>query len=195
MKKFTVKDFLAYNNPCFSCKGHVNFYFACLKKGTNPSNGPSSYISPIVSNKFVGVDLKKTYNHLLNVNIYHTSNKFIVNNFHEFESFYYDNHISMVLTCPKCQTTMSSENLQFDLKNGYVKPTEVKYECLSVRNNNKSITIITYLKNANPSSVITVEDIKNPGNPFILETPPLPFYKFKNKEKLIEKVSTYMLFS
>lgn len=194
MKKFTVKDFLAYNNPCFSCREPVNFYFVSSKKGP-PANAPSAYISPIVSNKSVAVDLKKTYNHLLTVTIYHTSNKFLANNFHELESFIYDNHVSLVLNCPKCQTTIASEDLKFDLKNGFVKPTEIAYENLSVRDGNKNITIVTYLKLNKCGSTIIVQDIKNQGNPFTLDTPPLPFYKFKNKEKLIEKVNVYMLFS
>src|SRR5579885_1922150 len=58
MKKFTVKDFIAYNNPCFSCGRHIKFQIGFMNLETHSD---ISYLKPFVDKDYVQVDLKIAY--------------------------------------------------------------------------------------------------------------------------------------
>lgn len=192
MKLFSVKDFIGYNNPCFSCKKHVNFYFAVTSRAA--PNSPSGYFSPIVSRDFTAVDLKITYSHSLTLKIYHKTNRFEANNLHELEDYLSKNQISLSLSCPKCQSLITSDRLSFDLNKKYVKGTKIMYESLKIKEKEKHYYLET-LYELNATSITVTNDANVFSDVFTLDTPAIPLHKFKNKANIIKKIKTYMLFS
>src|SRR5258705_409454 len=72
MKKFTVKDFITYNNPCFSCSNKVSIKIGVV--GT-ASHNDIIYLSPTVSVESTNIVLKITYTSSLKLKIFNKSNK------------------------------------------------------------------------------------------------------------------------
>lgn len=192
MKLFSVKDFISYNNPCFSCKQHVNFYFTVAPRTvSNPTTG---YFSPIVSRDFTAVDLKITYSHSLTLKIHHKTNRFEANNIHELEDYLSKNQINLTLSCPKCQSKITSDKLVFDLTKKYVRGTKVVYESLRIKDKEKQYFLETFHE-LNGTTITVISNNNAFGDIFTIDTPALPLYKFKNKNNVIKKIKTYMLFS
>lgn len=201
MKKFTIKDFLFYNNPCFSCQSNINFYFVSNSKDISKTKQPG-YFNPIVSKDAISIDIKKSYSHSLTLSIYNKTNKFYANNKHELEAYLDDHRISMYSTCPKCNTTIISNTLEFDVKGKFVKPVEVFAETINVESKGKTYSLATLIEN-NSSHIEVINGSKTSltsmlllnNDSFSLDIPALPLYKFKNKDNLIKKIGIYMTFS
>lgn len=191
MKKFTVKDFISYNNPCFSCKSNINFYFVTETKDLSSPKQPG-YINPIVSAQSTSVDLIKSYSHSLTLEIYHKTNKFYAANRHELESYLTDHSLLMNSACPTCKSTTVSKKLVFDFKNQYVQPTEVRKEYLTIEEKEKVYHLRTNM-DKNTTHIEVYSDFSQQS--WELDTPALPIYKFKNRANIIKKIKTYIIFS
>lgn len=77
MKQFTVKDFITYSGPCFSCQSKINFKIGSkTQPQTTISWQPDVYLTPVVTNDFIEVDLKINYNDGLSLKIFTKTNKF-----------------------------------------------------------------------------------------------------------------------
>lgn len=191
MKRFTVKDFISYNNPCFGCKVNVNFYFTVTPMDPNKGKRPG-YINPIVSAGLTEVDLVKSYSHSLVLSINHKTNKFAGNNKHELESYLSDNSLSLVLECPTCRSAIFSKKLVFDFKNQNIQPTEVRREIITIEEKERVYKLKTNME----KDITHIEVYSNfSRTAWELDTPALPLYKFKNKNNIIKKIKTYMIFS
>src|SRR5271167_3698355 len=92
MRKFTVKDFIGYNNPCFSCDNQINFKIGFLDLDVESSSKtsysiphagpyipscPISYLRPTVTPQFTEIDLMITYSDALKLYIFHKTNKIL----------------------------------------------------------------------------------------------------------------------
>lgn len=191
MKKFTVKDFISYNNPCFSCKSNINFYFVTESKDLSKAK-QAGYINPIVSSQSTSVDLIKSYSHSLTLDIYHKTNKFYAANWHELQSYLMDHNLTMNSSCPTCKSIVVSKKLIFDFKNKYIQPTEVRKEYLIIEDKEKVYNLKTNM-DKNSTHIEVYSDFSQ--NSWELDTPALPIFKFKNKANIIKKIKTYIIFS
>jgi hypothetical protein len=191
MKTFTVKDFITYNSPCFSCGSKISF-----KIGVSfiKNRQPSTYLVPIVSSDFIEIDLKINYNNGLKLKILPKTNKFTVSSMKGLTTYLEKHNLFLRSYCDNCRTCIDSQFLEFNLLKEFIKPVEISDERLFVRNNNYKYELYSYFTHS--YSVLIISDQTNIANNSIrIELPLLPMYKLKNKEHFIKKVKTYILFS
>lgn len=191
MKKFTVKDFIAYNNPCFSCGERISFKIGIIE---NTVDG-MAHLRPTVAPEHTVVDLKITYNSSLQLWIFHKSNKIISSNNKELTTFLSKNNIFLHSRCDKCYTNVQSQFLEFNLDKGFIKPVGISEEMIIITDDNNMYHVNSSFIEERTSVVVDRLDKATPVSPIKFELPLLPMYKFKDKEHFLNKMKTYVLFS
>jgi len=197
MKKFTVKDFIAYNNPCFSCGHQIKFQFGFMNLDTRSD---ASYLpKPIVNKDYIEVDLRISYSDSLKLWIEHKTNKFFASSPSAFKDYLNNHKLFLASSCDHCMTTIESQFLEFNLQLGYnlsrVNAVGIAREHLLVNKDDKIHMISSsFIEEKSVISVTSLDRVK-PLSPFIMELPLVPLYKLKTKEKMLEKINTYMIFS
>ena len=184
MKKFTVKDFITYNSPCFGCGNKINFYFEI----DTPNAGTVSKRA-LVGGDFTEVDLIIHYSDPLKINITHKTNKFIASSNKSLTTYMKEHKLSMRTRCDKCYSTVASQPLEFNMDKGFVCPVEIREEVFLITNELDSYQIYS------SGSKSTVHFVSASGAVMRLTLPLLPLYKFKTKEKFVNKIKTYIVFS
>lgn len=190
MKTFTIKDFINYNGPCFSCKSKINF-----RVGVSIVNSqqPSIYLVPTVTNDFIEIDLKHKYNSELKLKIFPKTNKFSTSNTARLIKYLDDKKLSLRSRCDGCGTNIDSESLEFNFLQCFIKPVGICDEKLVVTHDKHLYEVYSYFTD-NRSTIVFIKIDSNEDGKWV-SLPLLPLYKFKNKEKFLEKIKTYILFS
>jgi hypothetical protein len=188
MKSFTVKDFIAYNNPCFSCGEHINIRFRTVSK----ISYVAGLIKPLIKIDSTTVDLVTKYRNILQLQINNKTNKILSNDIRSLKEFLFDNNIQLISNCSKCNTSITSSYLIFNFDKWYIEPTTISLEDLIICENNKHYSII--------SSFMDDESIiycaKNGGDIVLsFKSKLLPLYTLKTKENMLNKIKTYLVFS
>lgn len=206
MRKFTVKDFITYNNPCFGCGKKITFKIAWYN---TDEMGPvaSSYLRPIVLANYTEVDLKITYIDAVKLYIFHKDNKILSNNQSGLTKYLSNHKLSLSATCT-CYSEIESDILDFHLttEHQYVAAVEIRSERLVVTDKNSTYrlyssfpdnksTLMVYKSNTDEPSSSLPNTKPSTSQPTTIEMPLIPKYKFRNKEHFIEKMKTYILFS
>jgi hypothetical protein len=76
MDKYTLKDFIKYCSPCFSCSNKI-----CIRVSVYDSILNENFIlKPTFEKDYMHLDLKFTYYENLYIRIYYKNNNFITNN-------------------------------------------------------------------------------------------------------------------
>ncbi len=192
MKTFTVKDFITYNSPCFSCGSKISF-----KIGVSfiKNRQPSTYLVPIVSSDFIEIDLKINYNNGLKLKILPKTNKFTVSSMKGLTTYLEKHNLFLRSYCDNCRTCIDSQFLEFNLLKEFIKPVGISDERLIVRNGNYMYELYSSFIDNYSSLFISQPPINTLNSNIRIELPLLPMYKLKNKEHFIKKVKTYILFS
>lgn len=191
MKKFTIKDFIAYNNPCFSCKRPINFEIGFL----DLDRRQESFLRPVVTTERTEIDLRVTYHNSLKLWITHKTNKLLSSDIQALTAYLADHKLFLASTCDHCMTQVVSQFLDFNLLQGYVNAVGLAREHLMVHHDNKIYAVSSSFIQEKSLVTVTSLDKVKPLSPFSIETPLLPLYKLKTRERLIEKINTYMIFS
>lgn len=191
MKTFTVKDFIAYNGPCFSCKSKINFQIGVSFK----TQQPSTYLVPIVNNDFIDIDLKISYRNELKLKVFPKTNKFITSSMKGLTKYLEEHDLFLRSYCNNCTTCVDSQFLEFNLLKEFIKPVKINDERLIVQNGNLKYELYSSFSHENSSLVVYNTQTGNLTKPIYIYLPLLPMYKLKNKERFIEKVKTYIIFS
>jgi len=190
MKQFTVKDFITYSGPCFSCQSKISF-----KIGSFSNEQPmAAYLVPVVTNDFIDVDLKINYNNGLSLRIFTKTNKFTVSSMKGFTKYLEKHKLFLRANCDKCRTRVESQVLDFNLLKEFIAPVNISDEQLIVKDGKYLYELYSSFE-AGYSALIINSTSKPSVNSIRMELPLLPMYKLKNKERFIEKVKTYILFS
>lgn len=184
MDKFTVKDFIVHNNPCFSCGEHI-----FIKIGVSNSADSKSYLRPNIDANVIDVVLKENYSNTLKLQILTKSNKIVCSNEQRLVNYLFDHKLWLHSQCNKCLTTISSEYLDFNVKRGFVKPVKLHYENLQIIDHEFKYQIVSSFECKR--STVSIGNI----NPIIMELPLLSLSKFRNRDKLLSKLKTYAIFS
>jgi hypothetical protein len=188
MKQFTVKDFIAYNNPCFSCGGRIT-----LKIGVE-SRSFSTVLRPTVKPDRTEVSLKITYTDTLQLWIFHKSNKILPSDARALEDFLSIHKLYLTSQCDTCYTNIGTNYLEFNLAKGYIKPVELDVENLVLIDKGNKYQIRSDF--SREKSQIQISKIDHSSNdPFHMEVPLLSLSKFKDRERFLNKLKTYALFS
>lgn len=194
MRKFTVKDFIAYNNPCFSCSNQINFRIGFLDLETKAD---ISYLRPVVAPTYTEVDLiiKYANTEALKLFIFHKSNKILTNSSQGLTKYLASRKLFLSSTCDKCYTQIESQYLDFNIDKSYVSAVGLSSERLMVNDGNNLYQLSSYFMAEKTSLMVDKLDKVRPLSPFQLELPLLPKYRFKDKAHFIQKMKTYMTFS
>lgn len=192
MKKFTIQDFIKSNSPCFSCNSKIS-----VKIGVENTDVIFNevYLRPTVGPSFLEVDLKITYNSHLKLAIAYKTNKFVVNDIGILEDYFREHKIFMETECSRCYTKLESQNLEFDLVGGFIRPVGMKREILMTSDDHNLYQIFSSYPEETSLVVIDKISKASPISPIHFSAPLLPLYKFRDKKHLIEKLRTYALFS
>ena len=191
MKKFTVKDFITYNNPCFSCGNKISFKIGSV----NGANQPPVYIRSTVTPERTEIDLKVTYNDTLQLWIFHKSNKILSSDMRGLTDYLAGHKLFLSSRCDKCYTSIESHFLEFNLNKGFINPVGVSLETLMVYDEKNLYQV--YSSFIKECSVVVVDRINKttPISPMRFDLPLLPLYKFRDKDKFLNKMKTYLIFS
>jgi len=193
MKKFTVKDFITYNGPCFSCQSKIVFQVGVFNTKSKQST-TSVFLSPTVTNEFINIDLRINYRDSLNLRIFTKTNKFTTSSMKSLTKYLDEHGLFLRSKCDNCHTNVDSEALEFNLLKEFIAPVAIGDERLVV-NHNKYLYELYSNFGSSCSILIISTTVSPPITPIRMELPLLPMYKLKNKERFIEKVKTYLIFS
>jgi len=186
MKKFTVKDFITYNNPCFSCGKKISLRVSAMS-GT-------AGLRPTVKPEYTVIDLEITYTNTLQLWIFHKTNKIISSDNRSLADYLTTHQIYLRSYCD-CYTAIDSRFLTFNLNKGYVEPVGISTERLMVNDRTNIYTLNSSFIEEKTHVTIDRVDQTTPISPIQFEMPLLPLYKVKSRERLIEKLKTYITFS
>jgi hypothetical protein len=193
MRKFTVKDFIAYNNPCFSCGNPINFRIGYTLIGS----GEAGYLRPAIMPNHTEVDLIIKYSDMeaLRLCIYHKTNKILTNSIQGLTNYLSSRKLYLTSTCDKCYTKIESQFLEFNLERRYINAVGLSSERLMVRDSENLYQITSSFIDETSLLVVDKIDKVKPLSPFQLKLPLLPKYRLKDKDNFIRKIKTYMTFS
>lgn len=192
MRKFTVKDFIAYNNPCFSCDNQINFKIGFLDLETKAD---ISYLRPTVTPNYTEIDLVITYSDALKLYIFHKTNKILTNSQQGLTRYLSSHKLFLHSTCDRCYTEIESQFLDFNLDKGFVGAVGISSERLMVSDRDNLYQVNSFFLADKSNLIVDRLDRTRPLIPLSLELPLLPKYRFKDKKHFLEKMKTYLLFS
>lgn len=192
MKKFTVKDFIDYNGPCFSCNSPVNIKIGFLDLETKAD---MSYLRPVITSNYTEIDLKITYENSLKLYIFHQTNKILTNSNQGLTKYLSSRKLFLSSSCDKCLTQIESQYLDFNVNKGFVAAVGISTERLMVMDKHNLYQISSHFMAE--KSMLTVDriDKTTPLSPLQIELPLLPKYRFKNRDHFLQKIKTYVTFS
>jgi hypothetical protein len=194
MRKFTVKDFIAYNNPCFSCGNPINFRVGFLDLETKAD---VSYLRPVVTPNYTEIDLIIKYSdaEALKLYIVHKTNKILTNSNRGLTKYLSSRKLFLASACDKCYTQIESQFLDFNVDKSYVAAVGLSTERLMVNDGTNMYQINSSFIENKSKLLVDKLDRTKPLSPFTLDLPLIPRYRFKNKEHFISKMKTYITFS
>lgn len=192
MEKFTLKDFIGYNNPCFNCNHKIGLTVV-TNTITDHRVASSAPLRPLIAVDGTLIDLEITYSKTLQLFIEHKSNKIVTTDAAKLAQYLKTHKLYFSSFCDNCRTTIQSFFLEFDLKHNYLKPTGINYEHLVMTDANNIYNIDSQVfENA---SLIRAISKLGTHDVVTVKTPLLLLGRFKSKEKWLSKLKTYLLFS
>lgn len=193
MRKFTVKDFVAYNNPCFSCGSRINFRIGYTPIGS----GEAGHLRPVVMPNHTEIDLIIKYSDMeaLRLCIDHKTNKILTNSIQGLTNYLSGRKLFLISACDRCNTHIESQFLEFNIDKSYLNAVGLSTERLMVNDGTSQYQINSSFIDEKSFIIVDRLDKVKPLSPFQLKLPLLPKYRFKDKEHFIRKIKTYMTFS
>lgn len=193
MRKFTVKDFITYNNPCFSCGNQINFRIGFLDLETKAD---ISYLRPVVGPQYTEVDLiiKYANQDALKLYIFHKTNKILTNSQQGLTKYLSSRKLFLTSSCDRCYTKIESQYLDFNLDKGFVAAVGISTERIMVNDGDSLYQIDSHFMAEKSRLVVSRLDSAK-MSPFRLDLPLIPKYRFKDKAHFIQKMKTYITFS
>lgn len=194
MRKFTVKDFIEYNGPCFSCGNQINFRIGFLDLETKAD---ISYLKPVVTPNYTEIDLiiKYANSEALKLYIFHKTNKILTNSTKGLTKYLSSRKLFLSSACDKCYTQIESQYLDINVDKGFIAAVGISTERLMVNDGTNQYQIDSFFMAEKSRLLVDKLDRARPLAPFTLDLPLIPKYKFKNKEHFISKMKTYITFS
>lgn len=190
MKRYTIKDFLKLNSPCYGCGKPINVFVGVHAEGLSQVN-----LKLVVDKAGYSVRLSKTYHDSLTLLIEPRTNRFSTNDGDKLVKYLKCHSLFLTTRCPACVTAMTSHYLEFSLVGGYIKPVGISSQYLVLNDkNNRYIVNSDFFSEKTIVMIFAMRD----GSPIStdnMDLPLLPSYRFKDKEHFMAKLKTYLLFS
>jgi hypothetical protein len=192
MKTFTVKDFIIYNNPCFSCGSKISFKIGSTH---NELSFSPVYKKTTVTADHVEIDLDITYRQTFKLYIVNKSNKILSPDMKSLTDYLSMHELFLSSRCDRCYTSIESYPLEFNLAKGFIKPVGINQENLIVTDDKNMYQIHSSFNQKISTATISKINKTMPISPARINLPLLPLYKIKNRDRLINKLKTLVLFS
>lgn len=194
-KKFFVKDFIQYVSPCFGCEKPLSLRIM-YKHKKEEENIPSVSLTPVITDKHLAVDLSIKYSSQLRLWIFHKSNTFMVNDNKAFNNYIADHNLWLMAEC-SCNTYYYSNDLNFQTFNfpQTIGATTLRSEHIIIHEKDTTYVIHSDFINNKTAADIFKSVASSRSNHLTFNLPLLPKYKIKTKQKLLDKLNTYILFS
>src|SRR5574339_191197 len=192
MKKFTVKDFIMYNGPCFNCRAKATIKIGSVTADEFGSTEQPALLTPTITNESTEVDLKINYNSGLKLTITNKTNKFQASSMRLLTEYLRDHKLFLKTNCDSCYTNMESQYLELNLLKGFIKPVGISRELLIVNDGVNLYQVHTsFLED---KSLVIVDRVNKamPITPVRMNLPPMPRYRFRDKEHFSDKMKTYL---
>jgi hypothetical protein len=194
-KKLTIKEFILYNNPCFICGNKITFYLKC-NHNSNPFSVPQNLTSTL-KNKELDVTLLLEYKSTLKLKFNILTHEYITNNEIKLNNYLLGKSLFLSSYCDLCNSCINSNYLDFQSNGttGIIKPIIICSETFIIKTNNS-----TYILKSSFNDKRTVVSIYTSEFNLLqkanieIDIPLLPLYKFKTKEKLLEKLKILVTF-
>lgn len=199
-KKFFIKDFIKYCSPCFGCDHLMTFRVGYRDRGENDM-APDANIwaethMAIVTDEYTEVELSIRYRTNLKFWVYHRTNKLVASDAHSFNEFIHKRELYLYCKCVHCQSQIVSKPLDFQRFNGIVAPTSLRYEEFHISIENKRYSLATDFTTGKSVGILRTYTEPNVSGPDLKwEMKLLPKYKLGTRQKLIDKLDTYAVFS
>jgi hypothetical protein len=190
MKKFSVKDFITHNGPCFSCRQPIKLQ---IHSFNDNRLGQETHLMCQVQNNFTDVELLHTYHGVLKLTVDHKTNQFSTSNLMGLREYLFTHRLALYCHCRCCSTEMASHYLDFDFDKQFIKAVSIKDEQILIEDKDKLYQVYSHYDDNH--TAIFICNIGQGATMFRLDTPLLPRAKFKNREELIQKLKNYLLFS
>ena len=196
MKQFTVKDFIEYNAPCFSCGNEISFRVE-MWEGDGHGTASINTLRPTMYKDYFSIDLQIRYKRSLQLWVFYQNNKIITSDMKELKYYLGDHHLSLKSYCDRCYTAVESDELEFNLDSSFIKPISLSRESIKVTTDEHQYYVTTYYHEEPPVTFVGITNLKKPAtHPRAeLKLPLLPIYKLKSRDNLINKIKTYLTFS
>lgn len=182
MRLFTVKDFIAYNNPCFSCGEKIIFTFIVEKNKFNP----------VIDGKVCSIQLITSYSSSLSLNVDLKTNKFSCSDDKIARKYFSKNRVFLHSECSNCKTMMLTQKLTFNFDKQIICPLKIIQENLIVIDRDLIYSIYTI-----GGSLLTVINRKTGESILDVDVPSqkITLGKIKTRKKMLEKMKKYIIFS
>lgn len=195
-KKFFVKDFIQYCSPCFACDRLMTFRFGHKDKGSEDvihNNLWSNTSMAIVTDEYIEVELSIRYHTNLKIWVYHRTNKVFSSDQPRFRDYIAEKDLYLYSGCSSsCNSRIMSKTLDFQRYDGLVAPVSLRYEEFHINHKNKIYSITSdFVAGMSHGSLRVYTGARDLEWDMKL----LPKYKLGTKQKLIDKLDTYAIFS
>src|SRR5258708_8296240 len=129
MKKFSIKDFIAHNSPCFGCGDLIVFQIGINTSIDFPLD-TFNFLKPSVNKDYTSVALHIGWTTTLKLNIDHKTNKISTNNINALTKYLENHKLFWKCECTKCHSSMISNNLDFNLEREFIKAVGIRHETI-----------------------------------------------------------------
>ncbi len=189
MRKLTIKDFIHYNNPCFSCGRKISVKVGSYRPLERYAGTPDS----VIYQDHIDIDLHISYTSSLKLKIFNQTNKFLTNNPQRFISYLREHRIFLKTICD-CHTVICTTYFDFNLDKGFIKPFIIDKELIVVEDNDNIYYLYSVYEDNKTFLEVTKKDTLMPTR-ITINLPLTPLSKFKSREHFFNKMKTYLTFS
>lgn len=186
MELFTIKDFIAYNNPCFSCHHPISISIGIFNLNE------IIYRRPFINSQVIEIILQTTYTDHLLLWIDPITSHFTTNNKEQLSYFLSSRQLFLSSAC-ECGTIIESNEMVVDLAHNRVLPVSLSSETLVVVEGKKTFLIQSCFKRKGSllhiyqSFAKVKEDIK-------VQLSLLPRSYFKSRAHFLERMRFYITY-
>ena len=189
MREFTVKDFITYNNPCFSCGSTIHINVMSTSQHSPHASGV--VLKSNVKPDRTEIQPKITYRRALQLWIFNQSNKIITSDIRGLTEYLYEHKLYLRSYCKTCNTEIFSHFLEFDIAKNLVKPFGISSESLRVQDSKTEYCIYSSLMEEKSQISIHSKFCTS----IRVDSPLLLLNKLKTREVFLNKMKIYLLFS
>lgn len=192
MRKFTIKDFITYNNPCFSCGNKISIRFG---SANTISQNETVFLTPIVNIESVNITLKITYASSLKLKIFSKSNKIQTTSPEDLTKYLREHNLFVRSYCDRCHSSIESSFLEFNISKGFIYPFDISNELLIIKNKQTAYNLSSSFFEEKSILMVDKLDKNNYIAPLYFNLPLMPLYRFKDREHFLNKMKLYVVFS